>query len=330
MPEETAVEVESTNDGEEKGFSDAAAFFGKDEAPAPTPTPAPAPEAAKEPEEEPEPVAAEAAKEKTEPEQVEEEFIEFSGKQKERFNSVYGALKRKEREEAEYQRKIADYERQLQSFRYQQQTVAPQQPVTQPQPFAQNKPKLADFETADQWADAVTDWATRKVEQATMSRLEVQSAQQEAEQHHQSTQQKYNDFINGKIAEGQKKFGPREFNEAAKDIVEFAPHRSTMYNALFDLDHFPEVVLHLAKNLPEADRISSLRPYDQVYELKALEKRLALATKQQTKLPTKVEAPGAGEEPTKPSASVAKLRQAAKASGDLRQWGAVFQADPTL
>jgi len=325
MPDETVVE--SISDGEEQGFSDAAAFFDKDEAP--PPTPAPAPEVAKEPEEEPEPVAAEAAKEKTEPEQVEEEFIEFSGKQKERFNSVYGALKRKEREETEYQRKIADYERQLQSFRYQQQTVAPQPPVA-PQQFAEQKPKLADFETADQWADAVTDWATRKVEQATMSRLEVQRAQQEAEQHHQSTQQKYNDFINGKIAEGQKKFGPREFNEAAKDIVEFAPHRSTMYNALFDLDHFPEVVLHLSKNLPEADRISSLRPYDQVYELKALEKRLALATKQQPKLPTKVEAPGAGEEPTKPSAAVAKLRQAAKASGDLRQWGAVFQADPTL
>ena len=328
MPDETAVEVESTNDGEEKGFSDAAAFFGKDEAPTPTPKPAPAQEAPKEPEEEPEP--AETAKEKTEPEQVKEEFVEYSGKQKERFNSVYGALKRKEREEAEYQRKIADYERQLQSFRYQQQPVAPQPTAVQPQLFAEPKPKLADSETADQWADAVTDWTTRKVEQATMSRLEVQRAQQEADQHHQSTQQRYNDFINGRIGEGQKKFGLREFNEAAKDIVEFAPHRSTMYNALFDLDHFPEVVFHLSKNLPEADRISSLRPYDQVYELKALEKRLALATKQQPKLPTKVEAPGAGEEPTKPSASVAKLRQAAKASGDLRQWGAVFQADPTL
>lgn len=328
MPEES-LGLAFPSDSEEKGFTDAMAAFAKDDAPEPVAAPAPAP--TPEPEPEPEAATNKEAEEKTEPEKLEDEFIEFTGKQKERFNSVYGALKRLERENAEYQRR-------LQSFQYQQpqaqHPVAPQPAApSQPQLLAEPKPKLADFADADSWADAVTDWSVNKAETAALSRLQLETARHDSERHQQDTVRQYNDYINGRIVEGQTKFGQREFNEAAKDVVEFAPHRSTMYDTLFGLERFPEVVVHLSKNLPEADRISSLRPHDQIYELKALEKKLisksALAAKQSPTLPTKVEAPGAGEE-RKPSASVAKLRQAAKASGELRDYAAVFAADPTL
>jgi hypothetical protein len=326
MPEETYPE------SSEQGMADAVAAFAKDEVPAPIPTPAPTPPPqVPTPEEEPpleEPPDEEAkdkvAAEKTEPEEMEEEFVQFEGKQKVRFNKVYGKLQNTLRANAELEERI----QQLQRYQQQPQPVVPQpqQPgFYQPAP-PEAKPLLANFETADQWADAVADWSVRKAGAAAMSELASQLSRQTQDR----MVQDYNNHINGKIAEGQKKFGVQQFNDASKDIVQFAPHGSPLYNELVELERFPEVVIHLSKNLELANHISSLSQRDLIYELKSLERKLALAAKIPPKLPTKVEAPGNGDEPAKPSAGLQKLRAAAKASGAVKDFAKLFQADPTL
>ncbi len=318
-------------DEQQDGFQNAMAAFaaedavGKpnavvegDEPKAPEPEPAPAPEPAEEP-----PQEQEAAK--TEPEKLEDEFIEFTGKQKERFNSVYGALKRLERENADLQRRVQ-----------QPAPVAPQPqaaPVAQPQPFAEQKPKLADFQDADQWGEAVGDWAARKAEHSAIARTEQRYSQEQTLRQQQEETNRIQNFLVARTHEGHQKFGQMAFDNVCADVANFAPYGSVMNQALFSLQRYPEVVVELGKNLHEADRISRLSPHDQIYEIKSLEKKIVareeLAKKAKVNQPTKVEAPGQGEAP-RAAPSTAKLRQHAMSTGKLDDFAKIFMADKTL
>ena len=324
MPEDQII----TSDAESDGFSSAVAAFAKDEEPPAQAVAQPnaAPEGDQPPAPEPEPETAEpekAAAAEVQPEKP-AEFVEFTTEaQRKRFNDVFGYAKRLERE--------------LQTLRQApppQPVVQKPEPVAQPSSFAEPKPKLADFETADAWGDAVTEWSARKAEHTVLSLVRQQNQQEQTQRQQQEEQARVAHYINGRINEGYQKFGRHEFDNVCADLVNFAPHGSTMYHTLFGLAHYPEVSMYLGKNLAEADRISNLLPHDQIYELKDLEKKLiakaALATKTQPKLPTKVEAPGQGEDPKPASYSLSKLRQAAKASGSLQDYQKLFMADPTL
>lgn len=264
----------------------------------------------------PEPAKQEA---KTEPEKLEEEFVEFTGKQKERFNSVYGALKRLERENAELQKRVAVPQ-------YQPQPVA-QPVVPQPQQFTESKPKLADFQDADTWADAVSDWAARKAEHTAIARARQEFAEQHNVRLRESETSRQQQFMQSRIDEGRQKFGAVEFDNLSAEVANFVT--PVMSDALFQLKAFPQVVVELGRNLHEADRISRLAPYDQIYELKALERRLTttqeLKAKEQQLKPTKVEAPGQGEAP-KTTPSVTKLRNAAFESGRTADFAKLIEA----
>ena len=238
------------------------------------------------------------------------------------------------RRESKKERQRADYW--MQSF--QQRVTPPPEPPKQPEaaPFAEPKPRLSQFQTTDEWEDAVFKWVEARDDHAT-ARLKQEifheQARQQTEQRQAEEMARYFNHVNTRIAEGQTKFGQSAFNAACNDLIDFAPKDSPMYQRIFNLQKSADVIMELGKNLREAERISQLGDEDQIYELKSLEKKIhsreELARKAQTKIPTKVEAPGAGED-AKQSPSVAKYRQAAKASGALRDWGKVFQADPTL
>lgn len=233
--------------------------------------------------------------------------------------------------ESKKERQRADYW--MQNF---QQQVAPKpeppKPVVSAAPPP--RPKLSQFETTDQWEEAVFNWIEDQTKQVKQEIFQ-QQAQQQTERQQQEAQQKYTSFLDAKISEGQKKFGQTQFDKVCNDLVEdgIVTYGSNMHTTLFNLDRYPDVVMELGKNMAEAQRIANLPPQKQIYELEALERRIIakeeLARKAQTKIPTKVEAPGAGED-AKQSPSVAKFRQAAKASGGLRDWGKVFQADQSL
>lgn len=326
MSEEAAAVLMSGEAEEAQGFQGALAAFAAEDEPVGAPNAAPEAEIAKKPAE-PEPEApkqqAEAEPVKSEPEKLEEEFVEFTGKQKERFNSVYGALKRLERENAALQQR-------LQLFPY---SPEPKPVVTSPQPFTEAKPKLSQFEDADQWADAIGEWSARKAAHEAAQRARQELTQHQVERQMQEGVARYQQFLEEKTEEGYQKFGRTEFDNVCADVVNFAPPGSLMHQTLFGLQRYADVVMELGKNLHEADRIARLSPHDQIYELKSLEKKIVareeLAKKAQKQNPTKVEAPGQGEEPrAKPS--TAKLRQAAYASGKMADFARVFEEDPTL
>lgn len=261
---------------------------------------------------------------KSEPEKLEEEFIEFTGKQKERFNSVYGALKRLERENQSLQLRL-----QTQPT-FQPQPVAPVAPQLASQ-FSEPKPKLAEFQDADQWADAVSEWSARKAEQAVLQRARQEFIQQETQRQQQEHVTRQQQYESARIHEGQTKFGQVEFDNLSAEVAPFVT--PVMREALFGLKAFPEVVVELGRNLVEADRISRLHPHDQIYELKALERRLStkqeLKTKEQQLKPTRVEAPGTGE-PPKAAASLTKLRNAAFESGSLHDFAKLIAASDNI
>jgi hypothetical protein len=220
---------------------------------------------------------------------------------------------------------------------YQQRATQPApeapKPTTEVKPFLEPKPKLANFETVDQWEDAATEWMSRKATHDAVHsvRQEISQRQELEQRNAQYTQLK--SYVDGRINEGYTKFGQKSFDDAATDLIEYAPFGSPMYQTLLSLGKFPDVVMELAKNTQEAERISRLNSNDQIYELKSLEKKLSareeLARKAQPKTPTKVEAPGAGED-QRTAPSMVKLRAKAKASGEVADWARVFANDTTL
>ena len=320
-------------DSAETGFQNAVNAFAADEPagepnagvegqafvapPLADPPPAEAPE---EPEPS-EPASADATAEPKEaaPPAKPSEFVEFTTpEQKQRFNDVFGYAKRLERE--------------LQSLtqRIQQPVPQPRQPAipATPQP-PDDKPKLANYESADDWADAVSDWAASKAERSAVTRANMEFQQRQE----QEQQARYSQFLQSKTDEGYKKYGQQAFDSVCFDVASVAPPGSTMNQILFGLNNYADVVLELGKNLQEADRISRLSQNDQIYELKSLEKKILtreeLSRKAHVKIPTKVEAPGQGED-AKTGVNTAKLRQQAYKTGRMQDFAKVFEGDATL
>jgi len=252
--------------------------------------------------------------EKTESQKLEDEFVEFTGKQKERFNKVYGRMRQLERQNSELLRTHAGPIVGVD-------TPPPPQPVQQ---FSKSKPQLSQFEDADKWADAISDWSSEKAQFESIRTVEQRFAQNRATAQAQEQMQQHSNFINSKVDEGRGRF--KEFDEVSEDLA--AVSSEFMVNQIFKLNRFSDVVMELGKNLPEAERIARLSPEDAVYELKSLERKISsreeLAKKQQAKTPTKVETPGEGVATTSPT--TAKLRQEAIKSGSLRDFAKVFEA----
>jgi hypothetical protein len=220
---------------------------------------------------------------------------------------------------------------------YQQRAAQPApeapKPTTEVKPFLEPKPKLANFETVDQWEDAATEWMSRKATHDAIHNMRQEQAQNKAIEEKATQYTQLKQYVDGRINEGYTKFGQKSFDDAATDLIEYAPFGSPMYQTLLSLGKFSDVVMELAKNTQEAERISRLNSNDQIYELKSLEKKLSareeLARKAQPKTPTKVEAPGAGED-QRTAPSMVKLRAKAKASGEIQDWAKVFAGDTTL
>ncbi len=269
---------------------------------------------------------ADAPPEKLDLEKSKDEYIKFEGKQLERFNSVYGALKRLERENAELQRRAN------QPPPVPQYQPTPVVPVSQPLAYIEPKPKLAQFEDADQWADAVSDWSVRKAVHEARQITRQEFTQEQSQREAQTQQQQLQAHLNTRIQEGYSKFGQYEFDNVCANLAPFTPYGSPIHEAIFGLKHTADVIMELGKNLPEADRISRLHPHDQIYEIKALEKKLVsnreLAAKAVKTTPIQVEQPGTGQEAPAESANFKKLKKEALASdGSIDAFARLFMTE---
>lgn len=315
---------------DDAGFRKALDLFGKEgsQTPPVPPKPVVEGEVAEPPVPEPEPKPE--SPEPGEPPQVPQEarkpddFVEFTTpEQKERFNKVFGYAKRLEREKADLLQRLQ-----------QPPVYQPQQPPPQPQrpetpAFTEPKPKLGDFADADQWGDALSDWAARRAEHIAVSRAQEAITRHQVRQEHEAAERSEQMFKDSKITEGRQKYGLAEFDGLSAEVAHFVT--PIMSQTLFQLQRFPDVVVELGRNLQEAERISRLSPIDQIYELKSLERRLTsqeqLKAKAQPKQPTRVEQPGAGVGPTE-APTYQKLKKAALTSGgDLDAYAKLFMLE---
>jgi len=180
----------------------------------------------------------------------------------ERINEVVRKQREAERER-EYWKQVALAKEQA----LRQQAPEPQQlPVN---PLFPPRPTLEQFETTAAYEDALLSWhETRKEISARVTR-------QQEEQHR--ALRTFNDKANALRAEHE------DFDEVVESPVFSPMMRATLLNS----ENGPDVAYHLGlpQNRAEADRIRSLPPELQPYELGRLETKLMLA-KQTKKVPS--------------------------------------------
>jgi hypothetical protein len=226
-----------------------------------------------------------------------------------------------QREEA---RREAEYWRRVASGEVQKPAPAPiaSAPVIQ---FPKPQPKIEDFQNeADPYAAlafAAGRYEAEKIQHENQTR--AFQAQQQAQLNQQEQ------LVQAKMAEGEAKYP--DFYEATDELgKQVTP---AMREALFDSPRFADLAYHLSHDPAEVQRIARLTPLAQVRELGKLEDKLAVQTanpsaKQVARQPTPVQSAGQGLPTTKPN--TAKLFEAAKQGGSLRDWTKYLEQTETF
>lgn len=158
-----------------------------------------------------------------------------------------------ERREEELRRVVAQLAQQQQ----------PQvQPVAPPQPSVNAKPTLEDFNSYEEFTEALTDWkATQAVQSALQQREAAEAAaraQREQTERAQTWQQR--------ASEASTKFA--DFHDVA--LNPSLPVSPAMAEVIQSVDNGPDVLYHLGKNPAEAARIAALPPAQAAFALGSL------------------------------------------------------------
>lgn len=130
-----------------------------------------------------------------------------------------------------------------------------------PKPSTEGRPSQVNYESVEEYEDALFDWRDAKRNSETLA----------------------------KTQEEEKKEALSEFNKnAAKlraehedfdEVINAPVFTDPMKDALFASENGPLVAYHIAKNREVADKIKTLSPERQIYEMGKLEERLILAQK---------------------------------------------------
>lgn len=167
-----------------------------------------------------------------------------------------------ERREEELRRVVAQLAQQQQ----------PQvQPVAPPQQSFNAKPTLEDFNSYEEFTEALTDWkATQAVQTALQQREAAEAAaraQREQAERAQTWQQR--------ASEASTKFN--DFHAVA--LNPDLPVSPAMAEVIQSVDNGPDVLYHLGKNPAEAARIAALPPTQAAFALGSLAAALQPPTK---------------------------------------------------
>jgi len=212
-------------------------------------------------------------------ERAEQEQTEKKPWYKKRFDEL--TRKRYEAEakiEAEKER-AAKLEKELEEAR------KPKQAEPPPVNFAKPKPVVGDFQTYEDYVDAVTDWKLEKKEsEAFAKRLQEEETKKQAEKANEvkKEQQTFDEKRKATIETGKGKY--KDFDE----VVQAIPGQILtfqMAQVIVDSDNGSDVIYHLGKNIQEAERISKLNPWAMAREIGKIEERLKLTEKKTTKAP---------------------------------------------
>ena len=167
-----------------------------------------------------------------------------------------------------------------------------------PRPSDPGMPKPEQFQTVEEYADAVAKHRETKAIQDYETKLRTQ-AQQTA---HQQLQQGWE----AKVAAAEAKF--EDYDEVVGDLKPTTPWAVAIMRA----ENGPEVAYFLGKDLKEAQRIISLDPVDQFIEIGKLSAKLQLGPvkpKSVTKAPEPIEPGNATRVTTERGSENAKTYQ---------------------
>ena len=158
-------------------------------------------------------------------------------------------------------------------------------PDTPPVNFAKPKPIVGDFQTYEDYVDALTDWKLEKKEAEVFTkRQQEEEAKKQAEKANEvkKEQQTFDEKRKATIETGKGKY--KDFDE----VVQSIPGQILtfqMATVIVDSDNGSDVIYHLGKNIQEAERISKLNPWAMAREIGKIEERLKLTEKKTTKAP---------------------------------------------
>lgn len=146
----------------------------------------------------------------------------------------------------------------------------PPKPGETPETITRPKPDPSQYESYDEFNEALVDW---KIEQKESGR---RAAQEKTSQEEKAAQ------FQVKLNEGFEKH--EDFAEVA--LNRNVPINQNMVNAMFDCDHASDIAYHLGLNPQEARRIASLSPIATAREIGKLDAQFSkpkLAQKSTTK-----------------------------------------------
>lgn len=198
-----------------------------------------------------------AADETTDEGQERDEKGRFKPRLQERFDELTRE-KHEARREADYWHGVAEASK-----------PKPTEPAANAPAADPNKPKAENFETYDEFTEALTDW---KIEQREQRR----DAQQQAAAQATTWQQR--------AAEA--KAAMPDFDEVM--AASSAPMSHAMAEVLKESEHGPALAYHLAKNAAEAERIARLSPLAAARELGRIEATLSTPAAAPAPAPKKV------------------------------------------
>lgn len=251
--------------------------------PAETPSEAPA----EPPKGEETPEAKTAAEPETEEEEEQEEGAEEKPEHPRKKGGFQKRIDKLTREKRELEARIEALER---GSAEKPAGSAPEKPEDKtPKPAPEGKPKVEDFDTYEEFTEALTDW---KLEQREKQRAETQS-RTAAESAYREQAKTYAQ------AEAQARKAHDDYDEVLEGVedVRLPAH---VEQAIFEDPQGPELAYYLAGNREDLERIVGLPPIAAVREIGKISARL-----------TPPEKPASGDKP-KPSEPKPKVTSAPK------------------
>lgn len=134
-------------------------------------------------------------------------------------------------------------------------------------PAPEGKPKMEDFKTVGEYAEAVADW---KVAEAMRKQAEQQS-KQEKQRKEEGSRKEFEQRVQAVSAQFP------DYREVVESLDAVVPEHLAMY--IIQDENGPAMAYHLAKNRAEFDRVSKLSPIKAFAELGRLEDKWLKAEK---------------------------------------------------
>jgi hypothetical protein len=145
---------------------------------------------------------------------------------------------------------------------------------------AESKPLAKDFDTHEDYVEALTDWKIEQKEKQSTEKAKLAEAQAE----HQKRQAKFQENIQSFT-----KATP-DFNDVLEE-VEHIPLSQTLKDAIVTSDDGARLIYELAKNPTEYERINSLHPAAALRAIGAFEAKLSSEPTKTKEIKTITKAP---------------------------------------